>query len=78
MSDQSVVTAMTQAVELAQNSALVAIAATKDLSAVKTLTADLNKKDSALNTLKSDLGKLTSVDDKRAMGAVVKYCVAVS
>ena len=71
MSDQSVVTAMTQAVELAQNSALAAIAATKDLSAVKTLTADLNKKDSALNTLKSDLGKLTSVDDKRAMGQLL-------
>ena len=71
MSDQSVVTAMAQAVELAQNSALVAIAATKDLSAVKTLTADLNKKDSALNTLKSDLGKLTSVDDKRAMGQLL-------
>ena len=71
MSDQSVVTAMSQAVELAQNSALAAIAATKDLSAVKTLTADLNKKDSALNTLKSDLGKLTSVDDKRAMGQLL-------
>ena len=68
MSDQSVVTAMTQTVELAQNSALAAIAATKDLSAVKTLTADLNKKDSPLNTLKSELGKLTSVDDKRTMG----------
>ena len=71
MSDQSVVTAMTQAVELAQNNALAAIAATKDLSAVKTLTADLNKKDSALNTLKSDLGKLTSVDDKRTMGQLL-------
>ena len=71
MSDQSVVTAMSQAVELAQNSALAAIAATKDLSAVKTLTADLNKKDSALNTLKSDLGKLTSVDDKRTMGQLL-------
>ena len=71
MSDQSVVTAMTQAVELAQNSALAAIAAAKDLSAVKTLTADLNKKDSALNALKSDLGKLTSVDDKRTMGQLL-------
>jgi len=71
MSDQSVVTAMTQAVELAQNSALAAIAATKDLSAVKSLTADLNKKDSALNALKSDLGKLTSVDDKRTMGQLL-------
>ena len=71
MSDQSVVTAMTQAVELAQNNALAAIAATKDLSAVKTLTADLNKKDSALNALKSDLGKLTSVDDKRTMGQLL-------
>jgi phenylalanyl-tRNA synthetase alpha chain len=71
MSDQSVVTAMTQAVELAQNSALAAITAAKDLSAVKTLTADLNKKDSALNALKSDLGKLTSVDDKRTMGQLL-------
>ena len=71
MSDQSVVTAMTQAVELAQNNLLAAIAATKDLSAVKTLTADLNKKDSALNALKSDLGKLTSVDDKRTMGQLL-------
>ena len=71
MSDQSVVTAMTQTVELAQNSALAAIAATKDLSAVKTLTADLNKKDSPLNTLKSELGKLTSVDDKRTMGQLL-------
>ena len=71
MSDQSVVTAMTQAVELAQNNVLAAIAATKDLSAVKTLTADLNKKDSALNALKSDLGKLTSVDDKRTMGQLL-------
>ena len=71
MSDQSVVTAMTQAVELAQNNALAAIAATKDLTAVKTLTADLNKKDSALNALKSDLGKLTSVDDKRTMGQLL-------
>ena len=71
MSDQSVVTAMTQAVELAQNNALAAIAATKDLSAVKTLTADLNKKDSPLNALKSDLGKLTSVDDKRTMGQLL-------
>jgi phenylalanyl-tRNA synthetase alpha chain len=71
MSDQSVITAMTQAVELAQNNALTAIAAAKDLSAVKTLTADLNKKDSPLNTLKSDLGKLTSVDDKRTMGQLL-------
>jgi phenylalanyl-tRNA synthetase alpha chain len=71
MSDQSVITAMTQTVELAQNSALAAISATKDLSAVKTLTADLNKKDSPLNTLKSELGKLTSVDDKRTMGQLL-------
>jgi phenylalanyl-tRNA synthetase alpha chain len=71
MSDQSVITAMAQAVESAQNSALAAIATTKDLSAVKTLTADLNKKDSPLNTLKSDLGKLTSVDDKRTMGQLL-------
>ncbi|GBL21434.1 hypothetical protein EMGBS4_14940 [Acidimicrobiaceae bacterium] len=44
MSDQSVVTAMTQSVELAQTDALAAIAATKDLTAMRALTADLNKK----------------------------------
>ena len=71
MSDQSVVAAMTQAVELAQNSALAAIASTKDLAMVKALTADLNKKDSALNALKSDLGKLSSVDVKRTMGQLL-------
>ena len=71
MSDQSVVTAMTQAVESAQSSALAAIAATKDLAMVKALTAELNKKDSALNALKSDLGKLSSVDVKRTMGQLL-------
>lgn len=71
MSDQSVVTAMTQSVELAQTNALAAIAATKDLTAMRALTADLNKKESPLSALKSDLGKLTSVDDKRTMGQLL-------
>ncbi len=71
MSDQSVVNAMTQSVNLAQTNALAAIAATKDLSMVKALTAELNKKESPLNALKSDLGKLTSVDDKRTMGQLL-------
>ena len=31
----------------------------------------MNKKDSPLNTLKSELGKLTSVDDKRTMGQLL-------
>jgi phenylalanyl-tRNA synthetase alpha chain len=38
---------------------------------VKALTAELNKKDSALNALKSDLGKLSSVDVKRTMGQLL-------
>ncbi len=71
MSDQSVVSAMRQTVETAQTDALAAIKSATDLAAVRTLSAELNKKESPLNALKSDLGKLTSVDDKRTMGQLL-------
>ena len=71
MSDQSVVSAMRQTVETAQTDALAAIKSATDLAAVRTLSAELNKKESSLNALKSDLGKLTSVDDKRTMGQLL-------
>ncbi len=74
MTDKSVqygISAMQKTVESAQASALLAIKETADLTAVKLLTAELNKKDSGLNALKSDLGKLTSVDDKRTMGQLL-------
>ncbi len=68
---QSGITAMQKTVESAQANALLAIKEASDLTAVKLLTAELNKKDSGLNALKSDLGKLTSVDDKRTMGQLL-------
>jgi phenylalanyl-tRNA synthetase alpha chain len=74
MTDKSVqsgITAMQKTVESAQANALLAIKEASDLTAVKLLTAELNKKDSGLNALKSDLGKLTSVDDKRTMGQLL-------
>lgn len=71
MSDQSVVSAMRHTVETAQTDALAAIKSATDLAAVRALSAELNKKESSLNALKSDLGKLTSVDDKRTMGQLL-------
>ena len=71
MSDQSVVSAMRQTVDTAQTDALAAIKSATDLAAVRALSAELNKKESSLNALKSDLGKLTSVDDKRTMGQLL-------
>jgi phenylalanyl-tRNA synthetase alpha chain len=35
------------------------------------LSADLNKKDSPLNSFKSEMGKLSSVDDKRSIGQLL-------
>ena len=74
MTDKSVqsgISAMQKTVESAQANALLAIKEASDLTAVKLLTVELNKKDSGLNALKSDLGKLTSVDDKRTMGQLL-------
>ncbi len=68
---QSGISAMQKTIESAQANALLAIKEAADLTAVKLLTAELNKKDSGLNALKSDLGKLTSVDDKRTMGQLL-------
>ncbi len=42
-----------------------------DLAGLRALAADLNKKDSPLNSFKSEMGKLTSVDDKRSIGQLL-------
>ena len=71
MSDQSSVNPMRQAIEKAQASALLAIETVSDLPALRSLSADLNKKDSPLNGLKTELGKLNSVEDKRTIGQLL-------
>jgi len=79
MSDQSSVNPMRQAIEKAQASALIAIKTVSDLAELKSLSADLNKKDSPLNALKTELGKLNSVEDKRTMGQLLNSAsIAVS
>lgn len=79
MSDQSAVNPMRQAIEEAQASALKAIEDIPDLAALKSLSADLNKKDSPINSLKTELGKLNSVEDKRMMGQLLNSAsIAVS
>ncbi|NBY44915.1 MAG: phenylalanine--tRNA ligase subunit alpha [Acidimicrobiia bacterium] len=48
-----------------------AIKSTTDLAGLRALSADLNKKDSPLNGLKSEMGKLSSVEDKRSIGQLL-------
>ena len=62
---------MSQAIKVAQDAALAAIAGASDLVTLRTLSAELNKKDSPLNSFKSDMGKLPSVEDKRAIGQLL-------
>ena len=79
MSEQPAANSMRQTIEKAQASALLAIKTVSDLPALKSLSADLNKKDSPLNGLKTELGKLNSVDDKRMIGQLLNSAsVAVS
>lgn len=59
---------MNQAIQAAQDLALASIMAAKDLQALRVISADLNRKDSSLNSFKSEMGKLTSIEDKRAVG----------
>ena len=68
MSEQNSVGSMSQAIKVAQDAALAAIAGASDLVTLRALSAELNKKDSPLNSFKSDMGKLPSVEDKRAIG----------
>ena len=62
---------MSQAIKVAQDAALAAITSAADLVSLRALSAELNKKDSTLNSFKSDMGKLSSVDDKRAIGQLL-------
>ena len=43
----------------------------QNLAGLRVLPADLNKKDSPLNGLKSEMGKLSSVEDKRSIGQLL-------
>lgn len=62
---------MSQAIKVAQDAALAAITSAVDLVSLRALSAELNKKDSTLNSFKSDMGKLSSVEDKRAIGQLL-------
>ncbi|MDA0286295.1 MAG: phenylalanine--tRNA ligase subunit alpha [Actinobacteria bacterium] len=68
MSEQNTVGAISQAIETARDSALQAIKSASDLDALRALGVELNKKESLLNSFKSDMGKLSSVEDKRTIG----------
>ena len=56
---------------VAQDAALAAITSAADLVSLRALSAELNKKDSTLNSFKSDMGKLSSVEDKRSIGQLL-------
>ena len=71
MSDQISVESMRLAIGGAKDSAMSAIKSTTDLAGLRALSADLNKKDSPLNGLKSEMGKLSSVEDKRSIGQLL-------
>ena len=71
MSEQNSVGSMSQAIKVAQDAALAAITSAADLVSLRALSAELNKKDSTLNSFKSDMGKLSSVEDKRSIGQLL-------
>ena len=71
MSEQNLVGSMTAAINEAKESAMLAIRSTADLAGLRALSADLNKKDSLLNSFKSEMGKLPSVEDKRSIGQLL-------
>jgi phenylalanyl-tRNA synthetase alpha chain len=71
MSDQNSVESMSSAIIEAKQLAMLAIKKTADLPGLRALSADLNKKDSPLNSFKSEIGKLSSVEDKRTIGQLL-------
>ena len=71
MADQNSVESMSLAINGAKESAMSAIKNTGDLAGLRALSADLNRKDSPLNSFKSEMGKLSSVDDKRSIGQLL-------
>lgn len=62
---------MSSAIIEAKQLAMLAIKKTADLPGLRALSADLNKKDSPLNSFKSEMGKLSSVEDKRTIGQLL-------
>ena len=62
---------MSEAIQSAKDSAMLAIKNAADLAGLRVLSADLNKKDSPLNSFKSEMGKLASVEDKRSIGQML-------
>ena len=71
MSEQNSIRSMSEAIQSAKDSAMLAIKNAADLAGLRVLSADLNKKDSPLNSFKSEMGKLASVDDKRSIGQML-------
>ncbi len=71
MSEQNSVGSMSEAIQSAKDSAMLAIKNAADLAGLRVLSADLNKKDSPLNSFKSEMGKLASVEDKRSIGQML-------
>ena len=71
MSEQNTVGAISQAIETARDAALQAIKSVSDLDALRALGVELNKKESLLNSFKSDMGKLSLVEDKRTIGQLL-------
>ena len=71
MSEQNSIRSMSEAIQSAKDSAMLAIKNAADLTGLRVLSADLNKKDSPLNSFKSEMGKLVSVDDKRSIGQML-------
>ena len=68
MSEISPVDEMRRAIDTARESALAKIKAARDSGELRDLGIELNKKDSRLVALKSEMGKLSSTDEKRAVG----------
>lgn len=71
MSEQNSVGSMSEAIRAAKDSAMLAIKSAADLAGLRALSAELNKKDSLLNSFKSEMGKLASVDEKRSIGQML-------
>ena len=71
MSEQNSIRSMSEAIQSAKDSAMLAIKNAADLAGLRVLSADLNKKDSPLNSFKSEMGKLASVEDKRSIGQML-------
>ena len=64
------------AIESAKDSAMSAIKNTIDLAGLRALSAELNKKDSPINSFKTEMGKWSSIDQKRSIGQLLNAAAA--